>query len=944
MKQKTPRLLLLGCLMLASFGAFAQAINETFANVPGLFTSGWAQQNLSTPAGTNPNWFQGDNTVFTANSLPDNSYIAVNYNCVAGAANISNWLFTPTRTFNNGDIVTFFTRTTTGTYPDNLQVRLSTNGASVNVGTTNASVGDFTNLLLEINPTLSTTGYPLTWTQYTVTISGLPAATSGRIAFRYAVTNGGPTGLNSDYIGIDDYVYTPSGAGAPNLTVTQAGEYTLIPLTQSANMPLSAKMNNTGTAACSNATMTVKVYQLPNTTTPVQTFSSTPASLAAGASTTVNLGTYTPPANGNYLFKYTTSGTGNTVNASDTLNYNVTINPKVYARDNGTSAQAIGAGQGTRVIIGNNFTVNTSTILDSVLFFLYTGAPGLGDTVRVRIRNTVAGVPQNTADIGFSAPYVLASTDTSGAVLTLPITNASAGTLTLAPGTYFVGIEKYLTGDNYGLQCASNIFTPNTVYANINNGAFSPLNSLLAGFNYTPIIRMITCNNTASTATHVACGSFTWINGTTYTSSNNTATYTVPNATGCDSVITLNLTINPVSNAAFNYSSNTICTTGSNAIPTISSPGTFSVAQSGLVFANTTTGEINVSASQSGTYTVTYTTGGTCPTSTTQTLTLTSAPSAGFTYDNAAYCTNANSPQISFASGSSAGTFTASPAGLTIDPASGAINLSTSLPNSYTVTNTILASGACPQVTANYTVVVNALPNVTFQPSVAAICQGAPSVTLQGGSPAGGTYSGTDVVGNSFTPATAGSSTVTYTYADANGCSNSATATITVNALPTVSFAIADDSVCTEDPAVVLQGGSPAGGTYSGTNVNAGLFTPSTLGNTVLTYAYTDANGCSNSATASIEVLGCAGLDEATAGNGIACYPNPSTGLFTVTLPQSAAITAIRCYNSTGQLVWEKSDLSDTVHQFDMQSFAKGIYTLELRSDLGNYKERIILD
>ena len=42
----------------------------------------------------------------------------------------------------------------------------------------------------------------------------------------------------------------------------------------------------------------------------------------------------------------------------------------------------------------------------------------------------------------------------------------------------------------------------------------------------------------------VACDRYTWINGHTYSSNNNTATYTLKNAAGCDSVVTLNLTIN----------------------------------------------------------------------------------------------------------------------------------------------------------------------------------------------------------------------------------------------------------------------------------------------------------------------------------------------------------------------------------------------------------------
>ena len=93
-------------------------------------------------------------------------------------------------------------------FPDRLQVRMSTNGASTDVGTTATSVGDFTNLLLDINPTYLPEGYPRVWTQFTVTLSGIPGgSTLGRLAFRYFVENGGPNGVNSDYIGIDTVVY-----------------------------------------------------------------------------------------------------------------------------------------------------------------------------------------------------------------------------------------------------------------------------------------------------------------------------------------------------------------------------------------------------------------------------------------------------------------------------------------------------------------------------------------------------------------------------------------------------------------------------------------------------------------------------------------------------------------------------------------------------------------
>lgn len=56
---------------------------------------------------------------------------------------------------------------------------------------------------------------------------------------------------------------------------------------------------------------------------------------------------------------------------------------------------------------------------------------------------------------------------------------------------------------------------------------------------------------TSSTDTHTACESFTWIDGNIYNSNNNNATYILPNAAGCDSVITLDLTI---SNDNMDYS------------------------------------------------------------------------------------------------------------------------------------------------------------------------------------------------------------------------------------------------------------------------------------------------------------------------------------------------------------------------------------------------------
>ena len=51
------------------------------------------------------------------------------------------------------------------------------------------------------------------------------------------------------------------------------------------------------------------------------------------------------------------------------------------------------------------------------------------------------------------------------------------------------------------------------------------------------------CTTTSSTDTVTSCGPYTWTDGKTYTSSNNTAKDTFTNAAGCDSIVTLDLTI-----------------------------------------------------------------------------------------------------------------------------------------------------------------------------------------------------------------------------------------------------------------------------------------------------------------------------------------------------------------------------------------------------------------
>jgi hypothetical protein len=198
--------------------AATASLSEGFEGVT-FPPAGWITRNQSTTVGTNTNcWNRFTTTPWAPNS--GSGHAGANFNCTTGTNTISGWLITSQLTaISNGDQVTFWTRRGTGTeFPDRLELRLCMDttpdscGAAGSTGATATDVGSFTTLLLSVNPTLVTGVYPSAFTQFTATISGLPSSGNGRVAFRYFVTNGGPSGANSDIISIDDVQVIPAVA------------------------------------------------------------------------------------------------------------------------------------------------------------------------------------------------------------------------------------------------------------------------------------------------------------------------------------------------------------------------------------------------------------------------------------------------------------------------------------------------------------------------------------------------------------------------------------------------------------------------------------------------------------------------------------------------------------------------------------------------------------
>lgn len=290
--------------------------------------------------------------------------------------------------------------------------------------------------------------------------------------------------------------------------------------------------------------MKVDVYQAPNFTTPLYTQTSPAAALAGNTNSTIGLGTYTPTAVGNYRYQYTSICTGNVLTSADTLNYDFEIAPNLYARDNGIVSTAIGIGAGPVGYMGSKFTINTATELDSVIVVFDKTTPGPGDSTRVVIFNFNLGLPN--AIVGTSDAYTFTAAD--GLVgldeKVFQIEDLTGNALVLAPGDYLVAAVEY---DSL-LEIANvvEIFTPNTQYVSWVGQAWATTESFGSPFDRTLLIRPYlspVCPATFSTDVQASCSPYVWIDGNTYAASNNTAQYITTNSSGCDSIITLNLTV-----------------------------------------------------------------------------------------------------------------------------------------------------------------------------------------------------------------------------------------------------------------------------------------------------------------------------------------------------------------------------------------------------------------
>ena len=629
--------------------------------------------------------------------------------------------------------------------------------------------GDTTNIALSS----FTPGTTFTWTVVQNGVTGASAGSGALIAQTLTATGTSGTAV---------YSITPTANGCPGAPI---------------NVTVTVNPRPTATAApgaqtiCSGILLAVNL----SSTTPGATFAWTVvqtgvAGGTSGSGSTITDSLYaTGSIAGTAVYKITPTASG----CSGTPIYDtITVNPDPGSTATATpSAPSICSGATTSIILTSS-TSGTTFAWTATQNGVTGASAGTGSTIAQTL-TTTALVPGNVI---YTVSAVANGCTSNQLTVTVTVNPVPTGIVT--PTT-----QTICSGDTTLMTLTSNI--PGTTF---------PWTASMAGvtgslFGTDSIIRQI-ITTTGSTA--------------------GTAIYTItPTLGGCPGpALTVTVTVNPSDNASFVYTSATYCQSGSDPTPAITGlpGGTFSSTPVGLSL-NPSTGKIILSTSALGPYTLCYTTNGACPSSSCITMTIdNTTPFATHTYPGSPFCVNGIDPYPLFGTGASAGTFSAAPAGLTfVHVNTGQIDLSASLPGTYTVTNYIPPSGTCGAATGTSTVVITAADDASFFYSSATYCQSGtdPTPTITG--LPGGTFSSIPA-GLSINPttgtihlATSAWGVYTLSYATFGPCPNSSSITMTIDSItPSANFTYAGSPFCQygNNPSPIFASGASAG-TFSAT-------------------------------------------------------------------------------------------------------------------------------
>lgn len=395
---------------------------------------------------------------------------------------------------------------------------------------------------------------------------------------------------------------------------------------------------------------------------------------------------------------------------------------------------------GGTITWNNGITDNTPFTPSATDYYVATAANAFGctalDSILVAV-NSLPAVGANVTDndicigssVTFNGSNAVTYTWNNGVTNNVSFTPASSNTYTV-------------TGTDANL-CSNTATVTVTVNSLPSVGATVTDNDICFGAS-------VTFNGTNAV-------SYTWNNGVTNNvsftpASTNTYTVTGTNANLCSNTATITVTVNPLPSVGATVTDNDICEGSS-----VTFNGTNATT---YTWDNGVTNNVSFTPNSTNTYTVTGTDLNNCSNTSTVTVTVHPLPTVVANVTDNDICLGTS---VTF-TGSGASTYTWN---------NGVINgtpIVLSSTNTYIVTGTDV--NACSN-TSSITVTVHSLPAASINLLIDSVCFTSGSITLTGASPAGGFYSGLGVTGNIFDPSIgSGTYPITYTYTDANGCSD----------------------------------------------------------------------------------------------------------------------------------------------------------------------------
>lgn len=447
------------------------------------------------------------------------------------------------------------------------------------------------------------------------------------------------------------------------------------------------------------------------------------------------------------------------------------------------------------------------------------------------------------------------------------------------------------------------------------------------------VAKLSTCTATSATTTATACGSYT-LGGTTYTASG-TYTTRIPNAAGCDSVITLNLTIRQNTSSTINQNvcassytlnSQTYTVSGTYTQHLTNSVGCDSAITLNLTLRQPSSSSITLdtcassfslngqSYSSSGTYTQTLVNSVGCDSVLTLNLTLRQPTSSTLNID-----TCGTSVTLHGQTCNASGTYTFMLANSAGCDSILTLNLLLRQPTTGSLTDQ-----GCGSYTANgqtYTTSGTYTQHLTN----AAGCDSTLTLHLTINAPTSSTVNQSEcdlfiLNGQMYTS----SGTYTQVLTNAAGCDSILTLVLNLGTTPTATITQSGNDLIASPSGLIYVWLDCDNGMAQIPGMNSSTFTPTSSGN----YAVFLLDGiCGDTSLCTSFMVGVRDVQNA----GLALYPNPSSGSFTLKWNDAHDHAVVEVANALGQIVLSQDVSQQRQAQFHLQ-LSPGVYAVSLRT------------